>query len=153
LEEYKKSILGNTLTNLYFTEHNGPHDYCPGLVPAYYFATIMELNYNELFVFYADCIEPWNSIHSIILLTHENWHLQPEIIFHYQIINDISVNEEQQITIHLENGTAIQHTEEYGDKLIITNPFFDAITTPSIKHKQNIFSQLFKNIFQKMVHF
>lgn len=43
-EEFIKMVVGKTLTNLFFTKQDGPHDYMPGISPAYYFSTIMELD-------------------------------------------------------------------------------------------------------------
>lgn len=44
MEIHRKTIIGKTHTNLYFTEQDGQHDFCYGLAPAYYFLTIMEIS-------------------------------------------------------------------------------------------------------------
>lgn len=149
MEIHRKTIIGKTLTNLYFTEQDGPHDFCYGLAPAYYFSTIMEINYSAMFLFENDSIEPWNANQPIILLTHENWQLQPEIIFHNQIITAISMDDEQQISIHLENGTIIKHLNGYGDELSITNPSLESQAIHSSQSEQSIFSKFLKRIFPK----
>ena len=56
------------------------------------------------------------------LETNENWNLPPKLEFKNQKIVDISYNDtEEQMKIHLENGTTISHTNSYGDKLFIEN--------------------------------
>ncbi len=42
--EVKKMVHGKTRSNLYFTKQDSPHDYMPGIFPAFYFSTIIELH-------------------------------------------------------------------------------------------------------------
>jgi hypothetical protein len=119
--EYKKLILNQTLTNLFFTEQDGPHDYCPGISPAYYFSTIMELNHTTKLRFGNDFVVPWNDEEPLIMLTHENWDLPEALVFKGQKIVDLTKDEYDQLTFHLENGTTFIHTMDYGDQLFIEN--------------------------------
>lgn len=121
LEKYKEMIVGKTLTNLFFTKQDGPHDYFPGISPAYYFSTIMELDNVKKIRFGNDFIVGWNDEEVIITLTNENWNLPKSLIFKEQKIVDITEDEYQQLTFYLENGTTITHTIDYGDQLFIEN--------------------------------
>lgn len=121
LEEYNKMIIGKTLTNLFFTKQNGPHDYMPGIPPAYYFSTIMELDGYKLYRFGNDFINEWKEEEPLLLLTHENWGLSHSVDYKGQKIVAITQDEYQQLTFHLENGTTIAHTIDYGDQLFIEN--------------------------------
>lgn len=121
LKEYHKLVVGKTLTNLFFTKQNGPHDYMPGIPPAYYFSTIMELDNNKRLRFGNDFVVDWEDDEPIITLTNENWNLPSTLIFKKQRIIDLTQDEEQQLTFHLENGTTIAHTMDYGDQLFIQN--------------------------------
>lgn len=120
-EECQKLALGKTLTNLYFTKQDGPHDYLPGIFPAYYFSTIMELDNEKKYRFVNDGMIEWNEEEPLIKLTNENWQLPKKLIFKNQKIGAITTDEYEQLTFHLENGTTIAHTIDYGDKLLIKN--------------------------------
>jgi hypothetical protein len=121
LEEYKKMLVGKTLTNLFFTKQDGPYDYMPGIFPAYYFFTIMELDNEKKFRFSNDYITEWENDEPIITLDNQNWDLPKNIVFKGQKIVELTKDEYQQITIHLENATTIKHTIDYGDQLFIEN--------------------------------
>lgn len=121
LEEYIEMVVGHTLTNLFFTKQDGPHDYMPGISPAYYFSTIMELDNDKKLCFGKDIIFDWKDEEAIISLTSENWNLPKTLVFKGQKIVDLTKDEYHQLTFHLENGTTIAHTIDYGDKLIIEN--------------------------------
>lgn len=129
-EQYTKMVVGKTLTNLFFTKQNGPHDYMPGIPPAYYFSTIMELDNNKRLRFGNDFVVDWEGDEPIIILTHENWNLPSTLIYKEQKIVDLTQDEEQQLTFHLENGTTIAHTMDYGDQLFIQN---ENISTKEMK--------------------
>ena len=119
LEEYIKMVVGKTLTNLFFTKQDGPHDYMPGISPAYYFSTIMELDNEKKLRFSNDFIVDWKDEEPIIMLTNENWDLPKTLVFKGQKIVDLTKDEYKQLTFHLENGTTIAHTIDYGDQLFI----------------------------------
>ena len=121
LKEYKEMIVGKTLTNLFFTKQDGPHDYMPGISPAYYFSTIIELDNDKKLRFVNDFITYWKDEVEIITLTNENWDLPKSLVFKGKKIVDLTQDEYQQLTFHLENGTTIAHTIDYGDQLLIKN--------------------------------
>lgn len=122
-EDSRKMVIGMMLTNLFFTKQDGPHDYMPGILPAYYFSTIMELDHHKKIRFENDFIVEWNDDEPIITLTNENWNLHPEVVFKNQIIVDLLKDNEGQWSFLLENGTTIKHTIYYGDQLFIEPPF------------------------------
>jgi hypothetical protein len=121
LEEYKNLLVGKTLSNLYFTKQDGPYDYMPGIFPAYYFSTIMEVDNQGMYRFSFDFIVEWENDEPLIELTIKNWDLPKNLVYKGQKIVDLTKDEYQQITIHLENGTTIAHTIDYGDQLFIEN--------------------------------
>ena len=121
LEEYKEMIVGKTLTNLFFTKQDGPHDFMPGISPAYYFSTIIELDNDKKLRFVNDFIVDWKDEEALITLTNENWDLPKSLVFKGKKIVDLTQDEYQQLTFHLENGTTIAHTIDYGDQLFIEN--------------------------------
>lgn len=121
LEEYIQMVVGKTLTNLFFTKQDGPHDYMPGISPAYYFSTIMELDNDKKLRFGNDFIVDWKDEEPIIVLTNENWDLPDILVFKGQKIIDVREDAYQQLIFHLENGTTIAHTIDYGDQLFIEN--------------------------------
>ena len=121
LEKYKEMVIGKTLTNLFFTKQDGPHDYMPGISPAYYFSTIIELDNDKKLRFGNDFIVDWKDEEAIITLKNENWNLSKSLIFKGKKIVDLTEDEYQQLTFHLENGTTIAHTIDYGDQLFIEN--------------------------------
>ncbi len=114
-------VVGKTLTNLFFTEQDGPHDYMPGISPAYYFSTIMELDNEKKLRFGNDFIVDWKDEEPIITLTNDNWDLPKTLVFKGQKIVDLTKDEYQQLIFRLENGTTIAHTIDYGDQLFIEN--------------------------------
>ena len=114
-------VIGRSLTNLFFTKQNGPHDYMPGIPPAYYFSTIMELDNSKMLRFGNDFIVGWDEDEPIIQLTNENWGLPDTMEFRGKRIVDISKDEFDQLTFHLENDVTIAHTIDYGDQLFIEN--------------------------------
>lgn len=118
---FESLVKGRTLTNLYFTKQDGPHDHLPGIAPAYYFSTVMELDGATRVWFSNDRIEPWEDAAELIELTHENWELPPDLCFKGSRMVALTVDEDGQMTFHLENGVTIQHTVNYGDKLFIQN--------------------------------
>lgn len=120
-EEFKKMVVGKTLTNLFFTKQDGPHDYMPGISPAYYFSTIIELDDNKMLRFGNDFIVDWKDEQPIIKLTNENWGLPLSLEFKGQKIIDLVKDEYQELTFHLENGTTIAHRMGYGNQLFIEN--------------------------------
>lgn len=120
-EKYKKMLVGKTLTNLFFTKQDGPHDYMPGISPAYYFSTIMEIENDKQLRFGNDFIVDWNDEEPIIALTNENWDLPKSLVFKGQKIVDLTKDDYKQWTFHLENGTTIVHSIEYGNQLFIKN--------------------------------
>ncbi len=120
-EKYKKMLVGKTLTNLFFTKQDGPHDYMPGISPAYYFSTIMEIDNDKQLRFGNDFIVDWNDEEPIFALTNENWDLPKSLVFRGQKIVDLTKDDNQQLTFHLENGTTIAHSINYGDQLFIEN--------------------------------
>lgn len=120
--EFRKMVLGKTLTNLYFTKQDGPHDYMPGIAPAYYFSTVMELDHKTKLRFGNDFIVEWENDEPLITLTNKNWHLPSNLIFKDQNIIDLTMDENEQMTFHLANGTRFFHTVDYGDQLFIINP-------------------------------
>ncbi len=107
LEEYKKMLVGKTLTNLFFTKQDGPYDYMPGVFPAYYFSTIMELDNEKKFRFSNDYITEWENDELIITLDNQNWDLPKNLVFKGQKIVELTKDDYQQITIHLENATTM----------------------------------------------
>lgn len=121
LEDYRKIVVGKTLTNLFFTKQDGPHDFMPGISPAYYFCTIMELDNEKKLRFGSDFIVDWNDEEPITILTNENWDLPESMVFKDQKIVNLTVNEYEQLTFHLANGTTIFHSIDYGDQLFIEN--------------------------------
>ncbi len=121
LVEYKNMLVGKTLSSLFFTKQDGPYDYMPGIFPAYYFSTVMELDQQEMYRFSSDFIIEWENDEPLIELTNKNWDLAKNLVYKGQKIVDLTNNEYQQITIHLENGTTIAHTIDYGDQLFIEN--------------------------------
>ncbi len=121
LEDYKKMVVGKTLTNLFFTKQDGPHDYRPGILPAYYFSTILELDNSEKLLFGHDFMVEWQDELPVITLTNENWELPGNLVFKGQQIVDLTRDEYEQLTFHLANGTTIAHTIDYGDQLFIKN--------------------------------
>lgn len=120
-EEYREMVIDKVLTNLFFTKQDGPHDYMPGISPAYYFSTILELNNGEKLQLGNDFIVKWEDLQPIQLLTNKNWNLPENLVFKEQKIVDLTQNEYDQLTLHLENGTTIYHTIDYGDQLFIEN--------------------------------
>jgi hypothetical protein len=121
LQKYSEMVMGKTLTNLYFTKQDGPHDYMPGISPAYYFSTVLELNNQKKYRFGNDFIVDWNDDEPLIKLTNENWDLPQSLVYKSQKIIDLTKDEFNQLTLHLENGTTISHTVDYGDQLFINN--------------------------------
>lgn len=121
-EEYTKKVIDKTLTNLFFTKQNGPHDYRPGISPAYYFATVMELDHETKLHFGNDFVVEWKDEEPLIALTNENWGLPKTLIFKGQKIVDLTKDEQEQLTFHLENGTTIAHVNDYGNQLFIKTP-------------------------------
>lgn len=123
LEKYRELIIGRTLTNLYFTKQDGPHDYRPGITPAYYFSTVMEVDNKVKYRFGSDFVVEWNDEEPLITLTDENWLLPKGLVFKGQKVIDLEKDDEyDQWIFHLENGTTIRHTIDYGDKLYIEHP-------------------------------
>lgn len=120
-EKYKKMLVGKTLTNLFFTKQDGPHDYMPGISPAYYFSTIMEIENDKQLRFGNDFIVDWNDEEPIIALTNENWDLPKSLVFKGQKIVDLTKDDYKQLTFHLENGTTIVHSIDYGNQLFVEN--------------------------------
>jgi hypothetical protein len=102
-DDCHKKVVGSLLTNLFFTEQNGPHDYCPGIPPAYYFSTILELDGCEKYLFSNDFMIKWNDDEPIIPLTNENWNLPVNLVFREQKIVDLIKDDEGQFSFHLEN--------------------------------------------------
>lgn len=125
-EDYKKLLVGKTLTNLYFTKQDGPHDYMPGISPAYYFSTILEIDNDQKLLFGNDFIIDWKEEVPIIELTNQNWDIHPAIVFKGQEIVDLTQDEQEQLTFHLANGTTLAHTIDYGDQLFIKNERIDS---------------------------
>lgn len=121
-EKYRALVIGRTLTNLFFTKQDGPHDYRPGIPPAYYFSTIMELDNQEKLRFENDFIVAWNDEAPLFNLTNENWGLPKSLEFRGQKIVDVTKGELEQLTFYLENGTTIAHKVDDGDQLWIENP-------------------------------
>ncbi len=152
LEEYKKMIVGKTLTNLFFTKQNGPHDYMPGVSPAYYFSTIMELEGDKLYRFGNDFINEWKEEEPLIKLTHENWGLSQSVVYKGQKIEAIAQDEYQQLTFYLENGTTIAHTIDYGDQLFIeNNNIIDQEMSKQITATNNRLTNTDRNWWQKLL--
>lgn len=120
-EEYRKMIIGRVLTNLFFTKQDGPYDYMPGISPAYYFWTVMELDNSTKLRFGNDYIVEWDGKEELIVLTNYNWELSEDIIFKNQKITDLIKDDYDQLIFHLENGITIIHTIDYGDALFIEN--------------------------------
>jgi hypothetical protein len=114
-------VVGRILTNLFYTKQDGQHDYMPGISPAYYFSTIMELDNEKKLRFGNDFIVDWKDEEPIFTLTNENWDLPKTLVFKGQKIVDLTMDEYKQLTFHLENGTKIAHTIDYGDQLFIEN--------------------------------
>jgi hypothetical protein len=121
IKAYKKMLVGKILTNLFFTKQDGPYNYMPGISPAYYFSTIMEIDNDKKLQFGNDFIVDWNDDEPIIALTNKNWDLPKTLIYKEQRIVDVSKDEYEQLTFHLENGITIAHTIDYGDQLHIKN--------------------------------
>ena len=121
-EEYRKLVLNKTLTNLLFTKQDGPHDYRPGIPPAYYFSTIMELDNREKLRFGSDYIVAWKDEEPLIIVTHQNWALPGTLVFKAQRIVALTGDDDGQLTIYLENGTTIAHKSDYGNQLCIEHP-------------------------------
>lgn len=121
--EFKKMVVGKTITNLYFTDQKGPYDYCPGITPAYYFFTIMELENDKKYRFHHNLIIDWTESDSepLITLTHENWGLPISVIFKEQKIASLSQDKFDNMIFYLENGVTITRGENYGDQLLIEN--------------------------------
>lgn len=120
-EKNREAIIGKTLTNILFTKQDGPHDYMPGIYPAYYFSTVLELDGSTRLRFSAESIDEWKEEEPLITLTNENWGLPKTLVFKGQKIIDLTKNEHEQLTFHLENGTTITHSLNYGDQLFIEN--------------------------------
>ena len=120
-EEYRKMVIGRVLTNLFFTKQDGPYDYMPGISPAYYFWTVMELDNSTKLRFGNDYIVEWDGKEELIVLTSYNWELPEDIIFKNQKITDLIKDDYDQLIFHLENGITIIHTIGYGDALFIEN--------------------------------
>ncbi|WDO12140.1 hypothetical protein MH928_12480 [Flavobacterium sp. WW92] len=120
-EEYRKMVIGRVLTNLFFTKQDGPYDYMPGISPAYYFWTVMELDNSTKLRFGNDYIVEWDGKEELIVLTNYNWELPEDIIFKNQKITDLIKDDYDQLIFHLENGITIIHTIDYGDALFIEN--------------------------------
>ncbi|MDO7846962.1 hypothetical protein Q5H92_11380 [Hymenobacter sp. M29] len=118
-EKYRRLVKGKTLTNLFFTKQDGPYDYRPGIHPAYFFSTIMELGDKSQWAFDSDSIFEWKAAGALIELTNENWDLPAALIFKGQTIVDLTEDEERNLTFHLGNGITIAHTTDYGDQLLI----------------------------------
>ncbi|MDN3693828.1 hypothetical protein QWZ06_16780 [Chryseobacterium tructae] len=121
LEKYKRLVLGRKLSNLFFTKQDGPYDYRPGISPAYYFSTVMELDDTVKLHFGNDFITDWISKEPLFMVTNRNWALPKELVFKGQKIIDLTIGEEEQLVFHLENGITIMHTIDYGDQLFIKN--------------------------------
>jgi hypothetical protein len=121
-EDYRKMVIGKTLTNLFHTKQDGPHDYMPGISPAYYFSTVMELDHVTKLRFGNDFVVESKDEELLITLTNESWALPRTLLFKGQKIIDLTKDEYDQLTFHLENGTTIAHTVDYGDQLFIENP-------------------------------
>ncbi|RKS20432.1 hypothetical protein CLV94_2811 [Flavobacterium endophyticum] len=120
-EEYRKMVIGRVLTNLFFTKQDGPYDYMPGISPAYYFWTVMELDNSTKLRFGNDYIVEWDGKEELIVLTNYNWELSEDIIFKNQKITNLIKDDYDQLIFHLENGITIIHTIDYGDALFIEN--------------------------------
>ncbi|MDO7852839.1 hypothetical protein [Hymenobacter convexus] len=118
-EKYRRLVKGKTLTNLFFTKQDGPYDYRPGIRPAYFFSTIMELDDKSQWVFDYDSLFEWKAADTLIELTNENWDLPEALTFKGQTIVDLTEGEEGNLTFHLGNGITIAHTIDYGDQLSI----------------------------------
>lgn len=138
-EKYREILIGRTLTNLFFTKQDGPHDYMPGVTPAYYFSTVMELDNEIKYYFRCDYIQEWNGEEPLITLTNENWLLPKDLVFKGQKITDLVKDEYDQLVFHLENGTAIWHNMDFGDSLYIENPKYvhDVKTNETITLKNS----------------
>lgn len=121
LEDYSDLVVGKTLTDLFFTKQDGPHDYMPGIPPAYYFRTIIELDGKIKLRFGHDHLVEWNDDEPIIQLTNLNWDLPETLEYKGHRIVRLTRDDHQQLTIHLENGTRITRTSDYGDQLFIEN--------------------------------
>lgn len=119
LEKYKRLVLGRKLSNLFFTKQDGPYDYRPGIAPAYYFSTVMELDDALKLHFGNDFITDWISKEPLFMVTNENWKLPKTLVFKDQKIIALTMDEYEQLVFHLENGITIMHTMDYGDKLFI----------------------------------
>jgi hypothetical protein len=81
----------------------------------------MELDNEKKLRFGNDFIVDWKDEEPIFTLTNENWDLPKTLVFKGQKIVDLTMDEYKQLTFHLENGTTIAHTIDYGDQLFIEN--------------------------------
>lgn len=121
LQQAKNQLLGKTLTRLFYTQQEGPHDLMPGIAPAYYFHSVMEINHSTLLRFGNNFLSPWNNLEPLLELSNQNWHLPYNLEFKDQIVTDIICDEYGNWTFCLENGTTIAHTYDFGDQLSIEN--------------------------------
>lgn len=148
LAEYQALLVGRALTNLFFTKQDGPHDYMPGISPAYYFSTILELDNQTRWRFSSDYIVEWKDEEPLITLTNENWNLPQALVFKGQKIVDLALDDAEQLIFYLENGTTICHTMDYGDQLFIVNPNVPENSTMDRRESKNAFVQRLSNLLQ-----
>lgn len=121
-EQYRQWLVGKTIQNLYFTAQDGPYDYMPGIPPAYYFSSVLELNDGAMLRLGPGFLVPWNNEEPLHRLHHKNWDLPSTLVFQGQRITAISGERDAELVIVLENGVRISHTQDYGDQLLIRGP-------------------------------
>lgn len=136
---FESLVKDRTLTNLYFTKQDGPHDHLPGIAPAYYFSTVMELDGATKLWFSNDAIDRWKDKAELLEVTHENWELPPDLCFKGMRMAALTLDEHGEMTFHLENGVTIHHATDFGDQLLIqtagqhTETAMDQIELPKRK--------------------
>lgn len=154
-EQYKNMVVGKTLTNVFHTQQDGPYDYMPGISPAYYFSTVLELNKNQNIQLSSDFLKNWEHKDTLYEVTNQNWLLPENLVFKEREIVNLTQDEFRHLTIHLDNETTINHTTDYGDQLFIVHPGIKDNSTPirSTVNRLSESSEKIKLFWQKLLKF
>lgn len=151
-ERYKILVVGKTLTNIFHTQQDGPYDYMPGISPAYYFSTVLELNKNQNIQLSSDFLKNWEDTDTLYEVTNQNWLLPENLVFKERKIINLTQDEFRHLTIHLDNETTINHTTDYGDQLFIENPGIQGNSTSKLSTGSclDLYSQKLKQIWHRL---
>lgn len=119
IDKFNKFLVGQRLAKIWHTPQLRSDNELEGLGTPYYFRSVLELEDGNKFVFGNDWIADWDNSEALTAVTHESWHIEPDVTFSGQLITEILSNSVDEAFIRLENNSVIYHTNFYGDQLFI----------------------------------